>query len=141
MIYVSSGFSQDRHLDLALIEHTINNYFEGYVERDIDKLNLAFDIENGTMKVPILSNNIVTGYENRFFKELVITWGKREKLSAERLKNCTLKILNIDMDQGKIATAKISMKVEDVTYIDILSLQKINNQWKITNKIYHTLYD
>jgi hypothetical protein len=131
------GFSQTKTDDLKLITISIQNYYDGYIERDIDKLNKAFDTENGTMKVPIDSNDSSKGFKNIFFKELVPKWGNREKLSTKELQNCALRILNIDVEGGKIASAKMSMKVGDVTYIDILSLHRIDGEWKITNKIYH----
>ena len=71
-----------------------------------------------------------SSFENKYFKELMPICGTREQLSAAVLKKCALEILNIDVDRSKIATAKISMKVDDTIYIDILSLQKINNVWK-----------
>jgi hypothetical protein len=131
--------AQNKDNDSELITSTIQNYFDGYIERDIDKLNTAFDTQNGTMKVPVVKNGEIVAFENKYFKELMPIWGTREQLSAAVLKKCALEILNIDVDRSKIATAKISMKVDDTIYIDILSLQKINNVWKITNKIYHVI--
>lgn len=62
--------------------------------------------------------------------------GKSKKLSSDILQNCALTILNIDLVDEQIASAKLLMKVDTISYIDILSLQKIGNTWKITNKIY-----
>ena len=119
-----------------LVEKSVKYYYDGYIQRDINKLYKAFDTENGAMKVPIKNDNEITGFKNVFFKDLVVKWGNREKLSKEILKNCALKILNLDIVDATIASAKINMKVDKVTYIDILSLQKIKGNWKITNKIY-----
>lgn len=121
---------------VTAIQNTIQNYYDGYIFRDLDKLNKAFDLENGTMKVPILNDDITVGFKNLYFKELIPKWGTREKLAPAILKNCALQILNIDVVDAQIASAKISMKVDTVVYIDILSLQKIKDVWKITNKIY-----
>ncbi len=118
------------------VKSTIQNYYDGYIDRDIKKLNKAFDLEKGTMKVPILKDEKVIGFNNLYFKDLVLKWGNRKKLSPEILQNCGLKILSIDIVDDKIASAKISMKVDTITYIDILSVQKIKGKWKITNKIY-----
>ena len=128
--------SQNKQSTLQEIESTINNYYDGYIYRDIYKLNLAFDTVHGTMKVPIKEDGNITGYRNAYFKDLIPIWGNRKKLTPKVLKNCTLTILNLDIVDDLIASAKISMKVDKVTYIDILSLEKINNYWKITNKIY-----
>ena len=132
----SSVVFAQNNKDLELITSTIENYYEGYIERDINKLNKAFDTVHGTMKVPVVENGKIIAYQNSYFKELMPKWGNREKLSAASLQNCALNILNIDIENGVIASAKMSMKVDNVTYIDILSLQKNDDQWKITNKIY-----
>jgi hypothetical protein len=131
-----SLISQEKKAVLQEIQSTIQNYYDGYIERDLNKLNKAFDTENGTMKVPVIENDVVTGYKNSFFKDLTPIWGSRKKIPKEVLANCALEILNIDVVYKKIASAKISMKLDTITYIDILSLQKISGIWKITNKIY-----
>lgn len=136
MVTTLSLVGQNKKSTQQQIETTIQNYYDGYIDRDIDKLNNAFDTENGTMKVPILKDEKVIGYKNRYFKEVVPKWGNRKKLPKETLKNCALTILNVDIVDDIIASAKISMKVDQITYIDILSLEKINGSWKITNKIY-----
>lgn len=128
--------SQEKEHTLQAIQTTIQNYYDGYIERDLNKLNKAFDTVNGTMKIPISKEDQTMGYKNAFFKDLMPIWGNREKLSKETLENCALEILNIDVVATQIASAKMRMKVDLVTYIDILSLQKINGFWKITNKIY-----
>lgn len=138
LFFALQSYCQQTKSTIQKIEQTIQNYYDGYIFRDISKLNKAFDTVNGTMKVPILENQMVLGYTNRFFKELLPKWGSRKQLSKEVLQNCALTILNIDVVDETIASAKISMKVDTVTYIDILSLEVMNNQWKITNKIYAT---
>ncbi len=129
--------SQSQRDDVTLITQTVKNYYNGYIERDIKKLNQAFDTENGTMKVPVDSEDLSKGFKNVLFKTLVPKWGYRAQLSEQELQNCALHILNIDIESGQIASVKMSMKVGDITYIDILSLHVINSVWKITNKIYH----
>ena len=136
IIMFLSAFTMYCQDETKAVKSTIQNYYDGYIDRDIKKLNKAFDLENGTMKVPILKDEKVIGFNNLYFKDLVLKWGNRKKLSPEILQNCGLKILSIDIVDDKIASAKISMKVDTITYIDILSIQKIKGKWKITNKIY-----
>jgi hypothetical protein len=128
--------AQEKKSAIDGITTTIQNYYDGYIYRDFTKLKKAFDLENGAMKVPILKDEKVIGFKNRYFKEVVPKWGNRKKLSDKVLERCTLTILNIDVVDVKIASAKISMKVDAITYVDILSLHKIGNDWKISNKIY-----
>lgn len=136
LFFSFSTFSQYKKNEVDLIKTTIENYFKGYINRDFLLLEKAFDSQNGTMKVPILKDEKIIGFQNHFFKNLIQKWSSREKLSDDVLKKCALTILNLDIFEQKMASAKINMKVDTITYIDILSLQKIAGDWKITNKIF-----
>jgi len=118
------------------VSATIQNYFDGYVERDIDKLNAAFDVVNGVMKTPSKTDNGTERFENDYFKDIIPRWATREKLSVEERANCVLEILNIQVTDSQMAVATIKMKIGDSTYIDVLSLQRLNSNWKITNKMF-----
>ena len=122
--------------DIALITKTVENYFNGYMQSDEEMLMKAFDTENGAMKVITDVEGGIEKAENIPFSELVSRWSSREKFSQEVLENSSLEILEIDEVNGEIASARIRMQVGETVYIDILSLHKINQQWKITNKIY-----
>lgn len=129
-------FAQHKSNDVTLICQTIEHYFDGYVKGDLNKLTKAFDLENGMMKSVSTDKNNVQHAENIFFKTLIPKWASREKRTQEELKNCSLDILNIDVVDSNIGSAKIDMRIGDVTYTDILSLQKLNSEWKITSKIF-----
>lgn len=133
--------AQQNSNDTASITSTIENYFFGYIQRDGDLLDKAFDMENGAMKVPVTNEQGIQTVENNYFKELIPKWASREKLPEDVRSESELNILAIDIVDGEIGSAKISMKVGETTYIDILSLQKINQEWKITNKIFVVLKD
>ncbi len=105
--------SQSKTDDFTLISTTIQNYYNGYIERDIDKLSTAFDTEYGTMEVPVDDKNSSKGYKNVYFKDLIPKWGNREKLLESELNNCVLHILNIDIEAGNIASAKMNIKIGD----------------------------
>lgn len=136
-----STLAQETKPDVELIAKTIENYFYGYIERDSVQLYQAFDHENGVMKVASEKLDGNEYVENVFFSELLPKWSSRGKLAQSVLDNSELKILNIDVAESTIGSAKIMMKVGEDIYIDILSLQKINQEWKITNKIFLTLSD
>lgn len=127
--------------DISSIKETVENYYNGYVHRDSVKLYRAFDHINGVMKVPTKDQKGEDYVKNVYFKDLLPRWYGREKLSQDVLDNSELRILNIDVAEGIIGSAKIYMKVGEDIYIDILSLQKINEVWKITNKIYMVMSD
>lgn len=140
LVFPFSLSAQDGTNDTQAIIKTIENYFNGYIERDSAQLYQAFDTQHGTMKVPTSKTaDGVTAYENKYFKDILPKWSSRDKLPQEVLDNSALKILNIDINHDKMATAKIEMKVGDTIYIDILSIQKMGLDWKITNKMYVVL--
>lgn len=136
LLCIAFGINSQNQKDIDAIKQTIQNYYDGYIDRDLQKLEKAFDLKHGAMKVPITESNKVVGYKDRYFKELIPKWGNRKKLAPEVLQNCALSIVNIDVVDSTIASAKIIMKVDTVSYVDILSLHKIQGNWKITNKIY-----
>jgi len=128
--------AQTNFNEINSIQETVENYFYGYVERNNERLVKAFDIENGTMKLPKKSKDGKIKFENGYFKDIIPRWSSRAKLSQEERDNCALEIQNIDVVNGKIATAKLKMTIGKTIYLDILSLQKINEVWKITNKMF-----
>lgn len=136
---IQTGFGQENADDLAMVRTSVENYFQGYIHRDQTRLELAFDTENGTMKLPISSEAGEEGFENGYFKEIIPKWGSREKLSKEVLAKAKLEVHRIDVVSAKMAVAVIRMEVGDKVYVDVLSLQKMNTQWKITNKMYIAL--
>ena len=135
LIFFMSLSAQNQNNETEMITETIENYYYGYIYGDSDKLYQAFDTENGAMKI-ISSEGENEVAENIQFSELVQRWSSREKFSQEVLDNSSLEILEIDEGDGIIASARIRMKVDETVYIDILSLQKLNKEWKITNKIF-----
>ena len=136
ILFTQLGYAQDSKEDIDGVKSAIQNYYDGYIYRDITKLNMAFDTIHGTMKVPLEENGKVIGFRNRYFKEVVPKWGNRKQMQQEILNNCALKILSIDLTDEQIASAKIEMKVDTIAYVDVLSLHNIKGHWKITNKMY-----
>ncbi len=133
------AFSQEKSDDLALVKTSLEHYFQGYIHRDLARLELAFDTENGIMKLPVTTETGEEGFENGYFKEIIPKWGAREKLSEAVLAKANLEVQSIDVVSAKMAVAVIRMEVGDKVYIDVLSLQKMNARWKITNKMYIAL--
>lgn len=131
-----TAISQEKPSETLLITTAVENYFYGYIERDGIKLYKAFDTQNGTMKIPEKSGDAIIGYKNGYFKNIIPKWANRAKLSKTELDACKLTISNIAIENNQMAIVKLKMEVGDKTYIDILSLQKIKGNWKITNKMY-----
>ena len=119
--------------DLVLIEATLENYFNGYVDRDLDLLERAFDTENGVMKLPSGEASIEV-YENGLFKDIVKKWAARDPMLKADKAISRMRVLNIDIVSDLLASAKIEFKIGKTVYIDLLTLQRLGDNWKITNK-------
>ncbi len=122
--------------NMEAINKVVEDYFYGYIERDSNRLYRAFDTEHGTMKLPYTFEDGKAGFKNGYFKEIIPVWANKPQMPAPIRTKCQLEILHIDIVEYKMAIVKLKMRIGDQTYLDVLSLQKINNTWKITNKMY-----
>ncbi|MBG6130236.1 hypothetical protein IWQ47_001681 [Aquimarina sp. EL_43] len=110
------------------IENLITNYFEGIFYGDVTKLESCFHknvyIYGDIKGVDYLKS--VTEYLE----------GVKNRQSPKDLnENLKMKIIGIDI-MGKIAMAKLHLPMLGYNYYDYLSLAKINNNWKIVNKLF-----
>ncbi|MBO3697744.1 nuclear transport factor 2 family protein [Roseivirga sp. E12] len=110
------------------IESLVTNYFEGIFSGNVVKLEACFhrdvniygDIQGADYSKSL--NEYIEGVKNR----------QSPKDLNESLK---MKIIGIDI-MGKIAMAKLHVPMLGYNYYDYLSLTKIDNNWKIVNKIF-----
>ncbi|WP_034045744.1 nuclear transport factor 2 family protein [Wocania ichthyoenteri] len=110
------------------IENLITDYFMGIFNGDIVKLEACFN-EN----VNIYGD--IKGVEYlKSIKEYLD--GVQNRQSPKDLgESFQMKIIGIDI-MGKIAVAKLHVPMLGYNYYDYLSLAKINNDWKIVNKLF-----
>lgn len=110
------------------IENLITNYFEGIFEGDISKLETCFDkkaIIYGDIKGVDYIKSIteyIDGVQNR-------------KSPKDLNESFNMKIIGIDII-GKVAMVKLHVPMLGYNYYDYLSLTKLDNHWKIVNKIF-----
>ena len=110
------------------IESVITNYFEGIFYGDTAKLETCFH-ENVHIYGDIKGADYL-----KSIKEYLE--GVKNRQSPKDL-NETLKMKTIGIDiMGKIAMVKLHVPMLGYNYYDYLSLAKINNDWKIVNKIF-----
>jgi hypothetical protein len=109
------------------IENLITNYFEGIFYGDITKLKSCFH-KNVYIYGDIKGVNYLKSI-NEYLE------GVKNRQSPKDLnENLKMKIIGIDI-MGKIAMAKLHVPMLGYNYYDYLSLTKINNDWKIVNKL------
>jgi hypothetical protein len=110
----------------SAIRTTIEHYFRGDIERDVEQLKIAFhptavlqtSDESGTLKV----------LTQRDWHESIRRTPDRERPTAS--------ILQLDR-AGVAALAKTELVFPHGRYTDYLSLLKIDGRWKIVHKTYH----
>ena len=112
------------------IRDVIELYFKGAATSEAHYFEKAFDVPNAHMKyvwkdesgkesvkiVPIA--DAIKGWTSRPPEK---SWGK---------------ILSVDLVDDKMAVAKIEMLYRGTIYVDLLSLYKIGEEWKIVNKVF-----
>lgn len=110
------------------IEKLINNYFEGIFFGDILRLKRCFS-KNASIYGDVEFNE--------YFKNVneYVETVKVRKSPNELGENLKMSIIGIDV-LGKIAMVKLHVPMLGYNYYDYLSLFKINNKWKIVNKIF-----
>ena len=110
------------------IEHLINNYFEGIFYGDTEKLEACF-IDDVTIYGDIKGVEYL-----KAIKEYIA--GVKNRESPNDLnEEFRMEIIGIDII-GKIAMVKLHVPMLGYNYYDYLSLNKIENKWKIVNKIF-----
>lgn len=114
--------------EITAIQNTINTYFEGIYQGDINHLKSAFHPEallfgdiNGDPYFRTL-DQYLEGVKNR----------KSPKELGEAFKMKTLAIELL----GQNAIAKLRMPMLGFNYFDILSFSKIEGKWLIVNKLF-----
>ena len=110
------------------IQNVIHNYFEGIFYGDVDKLESCF------ADAVILYGDI-HGVPYKKNKADYLE-GVRNRQSPKDLKE-DFKMETVGMDiMGNIAMVKLHVPMLGFNYYDYLSLTKIDNNWKIVNKIF-----
>ncbi|MDX2127676.1 MAG: nuclear transport factor 2 family protein [Chloroherpetonaceae bacterium] len=124
--------------DQKLVEEKIQAYFNGYLTGDLRILYTAFDTTSGGMHrlMPDGKNDTLI-----HFRDLLPIWSTRAKrtpYSESDLKASRYKILKFEQFRGSLAIVSVDIQFGAKSYIDVLSLYKINGEWKIVSKVFVT---
>ncbi|WP_108803927.1 nuclear transport factor 2 family protein [Aquimarina sp. Aq107] len=110
------------------IENVITNYFEGIFYGEVDKLAPCFT-----------DSAFIYGDINGVpYKKSVIEYldGVKERKSLNDLNEMfKMEVVGIDII-GNVAMVKLRVPMLGYNYYDYLSLAKVNDNWKIVNKIF-----
>lgn len=110
------------------IKATISDYFQGIYNGDSDKLENAFHLQ------ALLFGDIKG---EPYFKTVTdyIDGVKSRKSPNDLGEDFKMEILSIEI-MGNMATVKAHVPMLGFNYYDFLSLNKINGDWKIVNKLF-----
>ena len=112
--------------DQQAIESAVFQYFDGYKTRDRLKLERAFASPDAQM----MSVDKATGkLISRPIAKVIDGWVNHPRNRPELMG----KILSVDISDGKLATVKFDFNGQ---YLDILTLAKTGDGWKIVNKLF-----
>ena len=110
------------------IESLLTNYFQGIFYGDIEKLETCFH-ENAFLYGDIKSVAYLKSIKE-YIEEV-----KNRQSPATLNEAFNMETIGVDII-GKIAMAKLHVPMLGYNYYDYLSLAKINNEWKIVNKLF-----
>jgi len=118
------GLTSFAQTDDEAIKLTINTYFDGFTKGDSASLNKAF--YSGAL---LRNLNVATGkVQDSPLKTFI------SKMPAGGVK-ATGKLISYSF-AGTSGIATVELQFADFKYIDLLSLLKINDQWKIVCRVY-----
>jgi len=133
------AFCQDTKKDVELIKKTILSAYQDGLqnEGDLKKIDEGFH--------PVF-RMIAVNKEGEIWEYPISEWKKATELKVQEGKlpkpensRVNIKIPMVDVT-GIAAVAKLEFYVgEKLTFIDYMSLYKLNGKWKIVAKIYNTM--
>ena len=112
------------------IENVIQLYVDSMNESNPDKVKQAFH-----------SNAKVVGYLHGDFMEMSVDdfagfVASQQPSPKEKGENVVFEILSCDIE-GATAAVKVRDKYLGITFLDTLSLIKVESEWKLYNKLFH----
>ena len=116
--------------DKEQIENVIQLYVDSMDESNPDKVKQAFH-----------SNAKVVGYLHGDFMEMSVEdfagfVASQQPSPKEKGENVVFEILSCDIE-GATAAVKVRDKYLGITFLDTLSLIKVESGWKLYNKLFH----
>ena len=116
--------------DKEQIENVIQLYVDSMDESNPDKVKQAFH-----------SNAKVVGYLHGDFMEMSVDdfagfVASQQPSPKEKGENVVFEILSCDI-AGATAAVKVRDKYLGITFLDTLSLIKVESGWKLYNKLFH----
>lgn len=122
---LTTASAQEVTSDYALVEQTVGYYLDGGTNRDFETLKKAFH-ETATMKY-IGGDGYTEVNALDFFRK-----GTKPGPKSDR----KTRVVAIDVS-GHAATAKLEIDYPTFTFVDYMTLLKIEGEWKIVSKVFY----
>ncbi len=116
--------------DFDDIVAALNDYFDGIYEGDTDKLRRAF---HERAHLYSATDGEMSDMSLKEYLELVDGRPSPASQEAPRLD----RIISIDMAGPEAAAVKAELAVPPKYFTDLLTLLKVDGEWRIISKIYH----
>lgn len=113
--------------DYAAIHAIIDLYFEGAKTATAAPFEKAWDLEHGRM-VYVKQQDGAETLQSVPIKDAIKSW------TSKPAEESWGKVLSIEVTDGRMAAVMVEMLYRGNIYVDLLSLYKINGDWKIVNK-------
>ena len=125
LVFFTTANAQETTSDYALVEQTVSYYLDGGTNRDFEILKKAFH-ETATMKY-ITGDGYTEVNALEFFRK-----GAKPGPKVNR----QTRVVHIDIS-GHAATAKLEIDYPTFTFVDYMTLLKIEGEWKIVSKVFY----
>lgn len=127
LLFLVSSFSFAQQNEIEAITQTVNNYFEGMIQRDRSKLEAAFHPEARLI-----------GYRGKTFTVTTFeTWANGTATGAPRDPADYQNSIQAIRVEGYTALVETELFWPGVYYYDFLTLIKVEGKWKIVHKTWY----
>jgi putative lumazine-binding protein len=116
--------------DHDAIRAVIQDYFEGVSGANTAPLERAWESSAGHWKG---IETDVAGYETVKVEPI---FDSIERWAKGPTKDASGEVLSLEVIDGQIAIVKFDFQLGNDRYLDILSLYKLNGEWKLINKMF-----
>lgn len=113
----------------AAVESVIQMYFDASFTGDAGKVREVF--HEAAHIYGLDQNGALNDWDVPFFANLVGSSVSSQSMGLARQD----KILSLDFTGGNTAVARVSLRVRDTLFTDVLSFIKIDGKWKIMAKV------
>ena len=117
-------------IDKKEIEQTVQVYFDSMFESDIEKVNTAFHPN------AMISGNFGGSFSEMNREDFGKFVASQQPTPKEKGDTPRLEILSIEI-AGDTAVARVRDDYLGKTFLDTLSMVKLEGNWSIYNKLYH----